>query len=385
MIKNPFIENILSRSSIGIKDFFLKRNDILNKNIIFFKNGRDAIIYGIKKLKIQDGSNILIPSYICKSIPDVLELNGYKIVYQDINDQLSLDINTLKNNIIKHQIKAVLFVNYFGFIRNNSAVLDLCRDLNIVSLEDNCHSYLSGDRFYSEEIEADLSIFSLRKTIPIKNGGALKFNSKHSKKFENISIKKYKIIDYLKDIFFIFSKIIEMTIARFGLFNLYSSAISKIKYKVVGRKRIKQTSEAPRKIFPETPSPFLLNYISNHKFKSKLINKIQINFYEMFSGMKKLGYVSTIKEYENNSLPQHAVFFDNNERLFSYLRRKRIGATMWPAHDLPSTVKDNIAKYPKTDMFNNKLIMLPIHYQINSKHRLKILDIIKKLELKNNI
>ena len=103
-----------------------------------------------------------------KSIPDVLELNGYKIVYQDINDQLSLDINTLKNNIIKHQIKAVLFVNYFGFIRNNSAVLDLCRDLNIVSLEDNCHSYLSGDRFYSEEIEADLSIFSLRKTIPIK-------------------------------------------------------------------------------------------------------------------------------------------------------------------------------------------------------------------------
>ena len=92
MIKNFFIQNILSRPSISIKDFFLKRNNILNKDLIFFKNGRDAIIYGIKKLKIKDGSNILIPSYICQSIPNALELNGYKIVYQDINDKLSFDI-----------------------------------------------------------------------------------------------------------------------------------------------------------------------------------------------------------------------------------------------------------------------------------------------------
>tara|TARA_B100001989_G_scaffold37351_1_gene22420 strand:+ start:30921 stop:32081 length:1161 start_codon:yes stop_codon:yes gene_type:complete len=375
VINNPFIQNILSRPSIGIKDFFLKRSDNLNKNIIFFKNGRDAIVYGIKKLKIKEGCNILIPSYICQSIPSALELNGYKIVYQDINDQLSFDINILKNNITKHQIKAVLFVNYFGFIGNNSEVLDLCRDLDIVSIEDNCHSYLSGDKFYLEEIEADLSIFSLRKSLPVKDGGVLRVNSKHIKKNNNHEINlNHKSL--INDLPFLVSKIAEYIISKLGIFNLYSDLITKTKdriYKHLGNVN-KQESN---KIKSTRPSFLLNRFLTNQSYEEEVKKKVIKNFDYLMQKINPFFLKPLLINRNEGTVPQYAIFFDSNATIFRNLRRNRIGASRWPANELPDFVRNNKETFPNSNFFNENLVMIPIHKDITKKHLDSIIDIIK--------
>jgi len=375
VIKNLFIQNILSRPSISIKDFFLKRNNILNKDLIFFKNGRDAIIYGIKKLKIKDGSNILIPSYICQSIPNALELNGYKIVYQDINDKLSFDINALKNNIIKHQIKAVLFVNYFGFNVNNSEVLDLCRDLDIVTLEDNCHSYLSGDKFYLEEIEADLSVFSLRKSLPVKDGGVLRVNSKHIKKNINHEIiLSHKSL--INDLPFLLSKVAEYIISKLGIFNLYSDSITKIKYRA-NKYFGNVNKEESNQIKPTRPSFLLNTYLMNHSYEEEVKKKVIENFDYLNEKINPSFLKPLLGNCNEETVPQYAIFFDSNAILFKNLRRKRIGASRWPASELPDFVRNNKEAFPNSNFFNENLVMIPIHKDITKKHLDSILDIIK--------
>ena len=88
----------------------------------------------------------------------------------------------MKFNISKYDIKAVLFVNYFGFISNIKKINSICYDLGVITIEDNCHSYLSNNAF-TNSICSDLSIFSLRKSLSINDGGALKFHARHSNKF----------------------------------------------------------------------------------------------------------------------------------------------------------------------------------------------------------
>ena len=82
-------------------------------NYFFFPLGRDALLYGLKALGVERGESIIIPAYMCSSLLGPLIDNDYNIIFQDINNDLNLDTSVLKENVLKHDIKAVMAVSFF--------------------------------------------------------------------------------------------------------------------------------------------------------------------------------------------------------------------------------------------------------------------------------
>ena len=90
MLKNIFLSNVVSRPFPSLKDLLLSSKiEKDKKDTIYFKYGRNALLSGLKLFEIPISSTIIVPSYMCNSfIQPVLDY-GYKIIFQDINNELN--------------------------------------------------------------------------------------------------------------------------------------------------------------------------------------------------------------------------------------------------------------------------------------------------------
>lgn len=77
---------------------------------------------------------------------------------------------------IGKRTRAVLCTHYFGFPQALKALRALCDEHSVYLIEDCAHALFScsGDGYLGTW--GDASVFSLRKTLPVPNGGALVLN-----------------------------------------------------------------------------------------------------------------------------------------------------------------------------------------------------------------
>ncbi len=372
---------VISRPSPVLKNLFLKGNaKNIDSDAIFFPYGRDALIYGLKLKKIKKGSTIIIPAYMCKSTLEPLIDYGFKIHFQDINHELNLDLNLLRENIKKFRAQAVLVVNYFGFESNISEISKLCSELKIISIEDCSHSYLSYGNFYKPIRSNDFTIYSIRKSLPIYDGGAIRFKNNtlidHDINTNNSLMDNLKV--YCNSFKYLISRFLELLILKIKVINIYSDSITKIKFLI--RKSVQFSKYKDRHYKannPVRPSPLLTPYLNNKDLEIKIKLNVIKNYTEIVEGMKNLGFRPLYPHLPDKCIPQYAVFFDDSERLYMWLRNNKIGASQWPNYEIPEEVVDN-PSFPKANLFNRKLVMIPIHQSINSRHCKNILDIISE-------
>ena len=390
MKKNILQGNVLSRPSPTIKEIlYTKSKENFRQNFFFFSHGRNALLFGLRLFDIQKGSRILVPAYICKSVSDSLINEGYEIIFQDINSELSLDLDLLKLNIKRYEIKAVLIVNFFGFIDDLNEIREICNSTDSIFIEDNCHSYLSYDCYFRTDEKCDFSIFSLRKNLPIKDGGVLKINSKifkkkiYSKKFEQkkMSISTQNEVQFFSkdDLVYLILRYIEKFISFSGIFNLYSQKLSFLRI---------QRNEKNKNLtsLPKNPSFLLSKYLTNDFYKKTSKKKILKNFLFLSQEMEKIGFQQFKKLESIECVPQYAIYYDDSEELFDYLRKNKIGASKWPAHEMPECVSNFEKKYPISVKLNKKLLLIPIHQNIKIKALRKIVELIvawKKIKSKD--
>jgi dTDP-4-amino-4,6-dideoxygalactose transaminase len=116
---------------------------------------------GIKALGIGPGNTVLLPSYNCGTEIDPFLHLSVKPVFYKVNKDLLIDFYQPIEEIIK-----------------------TCAQRNLFLIEDCAHAFLStnGEKYLGSY--GDVSIFSLLKTLPIPNGGALVINN------ENIKFKQ---------------------------------------------------------------------------------------------------------------------------------------------------------------------------------------------------
>mgnify|MGYP001446944460 FL=1 len=382
--------NVLARPSPTIKEvFFTKSKEYLRPNFFFFSHGRNALLFGLRLFDMQKGSRILVPAYICKSISDSLINEGYEIIFQDINSELSLDLDLLKLNIKRYEIKAVLIVNFFGFTDDLNEIRKICNSTDSIFIEDNCHSYLSYDCYFRTDEKCDFSIFSLRKNLPIKEGGVLKINSKflkkkiYSKKFKQkkMSISTQNEIQFFSkdDLIYLILRYVEKFISFSGIFNLYSQKLSFL--------RIQRNKKNKNLTFsPKNPSFLLSKYLTNEFYKKTSRKKILKNFLFLSQEMERIGFQPFKKLDSIECIPQYAIYYDDSEELVDYLRKNKIGASKWPAHEMPEIVSNFVKKYPISVKLNKKLLLIPIHQNIKINELRRIVNLIgswKKIKSKD--
>ena len=132
---------------------------------------------------------VFLPSFVCNVMLAPFNYLGINVEYFEVERDLSPDIDSIKAGL-KSSVKAIVAVNYFGFPSKIDDIRQICSDNKIFYIEDNAHGLLSGYKKRPLGSFGDISIFSLRKTLPVPNGAALVINNEAAKAMDAPLLKK---------------------------------------------------------------------------------------------------------------------------------------------------------------------------------------------------
>ncbi len=156
-------------------------------NKYYFSHGRSALLNGIKLLNFSKNDHILIPDYICEIVEITLRKLNLKTIKYEINDDFTINIKSLESKIKLKKVKAILFVNYFGFPQKIHSLKKLSNKYKVKVIEDNSHGYggLFKDKFLGTR--GNFGFSSPRKVFKIYSGGVLYYKDK-----VRFNLPKYK-------------------------------------------------------------------------------------------------------------------------------------------------------------------------------------------------
>ena len=130
-------------------------------------------------IDIQQGDEVIMPSYTFVSTANAFVLRGATIKFVDISlTTLCIDLDSILSHITPHT-KAIVAVHYAGISCDISALSELCKVHDIFLIEDAAQSINSFFNNIPLGTFGDLSTFSFHETKNISSGegGALVINN----------------------------------------------------------------------------------------------------------------------------------------------------------------------------------------------------------------
>ena len=382
-MNNKFRRSIISsRPWPRIKTLLAKTSDIkgLVDDYEFFRFGRDALIEGLNLMGVKPNSTLIVPSLMCYSTILPLEKAGYKVVILDIGEDLNFKLSDLRECVLKTDAKAIMAVHYFGFPCNISDLVYFCKDLNIKLIEDCCHSFLSNVGDKEPGSFGDIAIFSMRKTLPVHDGGALKLNNV-------VSIKRFKSLNNGKvynDLRYLLIRLLEFLIYCVGWPNIYSESISKLKNFLRSIQFSKKSADNVNLVkHPISPSFQLSKYLGDSAYIAEVKGRMLENYERITSGAVRAGFEPLFPKLPAGCVPQWAILVDRNGALVDSLRKLGVGASTWPAKEMLPSVTNSKALFPVANRLNDELLLLPIHHSITKKNCDDIIKILEGLVIDN--
>lgn len=158
---------------------------IFNRNVdnfqgvngTFLSGGQSAIKFIINSMNFTKKEYILMPSYLCPSILHSLKEDKINYEFYTVNRDLSIDIKDIQRKLAALTVKAIFFIDYFGFYHKRQ-VLDFFNSIkggNVILIEDAVQLLY----FNKKDFIGDYVFNSYRKFLPIDGSLVL---SKESKK-----------------------------------------------------------------------------------------------------------------------------------------------------------------------------------------------------------
>jgi dTDP-4-amino-4,6-dideoxygalactose transaminase len=327
----------------------------------FYPLGRDALLSGLIALGLKKGHSIIVPAFLCFSSIQPLEAYGFKLVFIDIGKSLELPVDIIKKVVAKDDsIKAILVVHYFGLTQNIDKIVDMGREYGFKVIEDASHSFMSQLWRDRGNIKGDIEIFSMRKSLPVVDGGALRINNDH---FRPIKACNSRCVSIVGDFKYLALRFLERLVTVMGV-NTYGQYINSIK--VILRSKVTHEvyeygAEACQVSWQ------LKKYLYSEKYLQSTQHKITNNFNQLSQALQSFGFRLFAESVEDNVVPQVCIIYDDNGGLVEHLRSKGIGAWRWPDIEMPDEVTHNPSQYPNTIFFDKNLALIPIHQSLGDK------------------
>jgi dTDP-4-amino-4,6-dideoxygalactose transaminase len=145
------------------------------KNVAFTFSGTAAIYQAFRALNLPPGATVLCPSYNCGHEIEPLARLGLRVECYRITSALEIDFGDLERRL-RDAPRAVLVTHYFGFAQPLAQIRALCDRYGARLVEDCAHALLSNDETGTLGRVGDVAVYSMRKTLPLPNGGAVLFN-----------------------------------------------------------------------------------------------------------------------------------------------------------------------------------------------------------------
>lgn len=145
--------------------FLWGRPYLPSQNEFLFDHSRSAILLVLRSLKLPQGSGVGMMVYNCHTVMNVIDQAGFKPIFIDVNDDLTIDIDDLRK---KSNLFSVLIVTHlFGIVNDIQFIKKEFPEILVI--EDCAHA------FGIEHLYGDFTTFSLGqgKFPSLGNGGIL--------------------------------------------------------------------------------------------------------------------------------------------------------------------------------------------------------------------
>ena len=128
--------------------------------------------HGLESLRLEPGSTILVPDYVCDVVLDPVAQLGLAHRYYPLGDDLAPDWDELEARVTS-ATRALLAVHYFGQPQDLVRFREFCDRHGLRLLEDNAHGH--GGELDGRPLGSfgDVGISSPRKFLGTPQGGAL--------------------------------------------------------------------------------------------------------------------------------------------------------------------------------------------------------------------
>lgn len=322
---------------------------------LYFNTGRDAFLFGLIEIGIKKNDKIIVPSYICASSIEKIIEYGVEVIYLDVNKDLTFSLSALKKISESSEIKAILVVNFFGYKNDYKEYLEYCKNKKIKLVLDNCHCSITDFARDDFDKNFDMVFYSLRKSLPVIDGGALIINN-GSAKNKKIS----KASNFLGEVKFFIARSLEYFLIKIGV-NIYSTLIDFLRKKNQSKK-IRIFHKSYKKTF------LLEKYINDFEYLLASETKIKRNYSYLFNYLKSSTNIDLYRKFtHDDNAPQGLILLDSNKKYLKQSRKKGIGSWAWPDYELPTYILENSQFFPNTIELNQKITVIPIHQSLNKK------------------
>ena len=144
--------------------------------VTFHVKARNGIWQLIQALGLAESEIVLVPSYNCGAELDAVLRAPATVRFYRVDRSARIDLHGLRQ-AIQPRTRAVILTHYFGFPQPDlPAIVELCRDHELVLIEDCAHALYSTHVGRPLGTFGDAGIFSLWKTLPLPHGGAVLAN-----------------------------------------------------------------------------------------------------------------------------------------------------------------------------------------------------------------
>lgn len=160
-----------------------------SQSVLLTNNGTSALVVALKLLK-TNGSEIILPSYVCKDVIEAVLYSGFKPVLCDIDELWNVSYRSIQPKVTK-KTAAIIVPHNLGISANMNEI----KKLGVPIIEDCCQSI---GAYYGNKLTGtigDLTVlsFNATKCLTTGEGGAVlinnsgpKLNSKNTKNLEHI-------------------------------------------------------------------------------------------------------------------------------------------------------------------------------------------------------
>lgn len=134
--------------------------------------GRDALSLVTSCLNLGIHDTVLLPVYTCQEVLKSFTRRA-KVIFYDVRPDLTIDPETIRTHLKRGGVRMVLITDYFGFLQPyRGEIRQICDEHGACLVEDCAHSLLTTG---SGKV-GGFAVYSLRKILPIPDGGGLRVN-----------------------------------------------------------------------------------------------------------------------------------------------------------------------------------------------------------------
>ena len=321
------------------------------KKCFLFALGRNAIYAACKILGLGANDEVLTPAFDCDgSLQPFRVLRIKSVFFRSDPYTFAVDIDDIKRKINK-KTKLIHIINHFGMPQAWDRLLVLRRETGIPILEDNAFSLFSKVDGRPFGTFGDISIFSLRKNLPLLEGGMLRLNNSAY----NLELTEKKAPLFYPIARYIWERLrLDM---RFPPPPLYSE----------------------RSGFPDWPwrdkisGDFSCNYLRPMSIlaKRQLAKVSESDFFDI-SNKKRLFFVILAEKIRQLGIKEFRILWpvlaegavpfclslliDRNRDVFFDLLRKKYSVMVWPT--LPGEVIAQLGDFPEVELLGRRLLQI---------------------------